>query len=247
MLNIVTHSLPLLIKGHFHLRWFRTWSGGNDGSAGWGLPIMPFELLNYCRFKYAIFLIQRGVLTPLSAYENNYLCRTDPRDCARVESKTWMVTREKYEVCEWIMQYDLYIILDGHPHPGGSWAHHGPLDVTGRVCGRVGWPFSGLHGRPGYVCDSVLDGTSWQSIGQNWHSGWWLAWPTFTIRYNNLLQYLSLIQLTDSTYVVLSMRVMTRILPDVSESLGDRDFVRGIHSVGLPRPVKRKYAKFIKH
>jgi len=34
----------------------------------------------------------------LTAYENNYLCRTDPRDCARVESKTWMVTREKFEV-----------------------------------------------------------------------------------------------------------------------------------------------------
>lgn len=36
------------------------------------------------------------------------------------------------------------------------------------------------------------------------------------------------------------MRIMTRILPDVSEALGDQDFVRGIHSVGLPRPVKRK-------
>jgi phosphoenolpyruvate carboxykinase (GTP) len=48
------------------------------------------------------------------------------------------------------------------------------------------------------------------------------------------------IQLTDSTYVVLSMRIMTRILPDVAEVIGDNDFVRGIHSVGLPRPVKRK-------
>ena len=38
------------------------------------------------------------MLTPLAAYENNYLCRTDPRDCARVESKTWMVTREKHDV-----------------------------------------------------------------------------------------------------------------------------------------------------
>lgn len=35
------------------------------------------------------------------------------------------------------------------------------------------------------------------------------------------------------------MRIMTRILPDVAEALGDQDFVRGIHSVGLPRPVKR--------
>jgi GTP-dependent phosphoenolpyruvate carboxykinase len=39
---------------------------------------------------------------------------------------------------------------------------------------------------------------------------------------------------------------MTRILPDVAEILGDQDFVRGIHSVGLPRPVKRlKFANEI--
>ncbi|KAK6028284.1 hypothetical protein OSTOST_05673, partial [Ostertagia ostertagi] len=30
----------------------------------------------------------------------SYLCRTDPRDVARVESKTWMVTKDKYDsVC----------------------------------------------------------------------------------------------------------------------------------------------------
>lgn len=43
-------------------------------------------------------LIERGMLTPLAAYENNYLCRTDPKDVARVESKTWMVTPDKYQV-----------------------------------------------------------------------------------------------------------------------------------------------------
>lgn len=38
------------------------------------------------------------MLTPLAAYENNYLCRTDPKDVARVESKTWIVTPDKYQV-----------------------------------------------------------------------------------------------------------------------------------------------------
>lgn len=47
------------------------------------------------------------------------------------------------------------------------------------------------------------------------------------------------IQLTDSNYVVLSMRVMTRVCNSVWDALGDNDFVRCIHSVGLPRPVKR--------
>lgn len=48
------------------------------------------------------------------------------------------------------------------------------------------------------------------------------------------------VQLTDSNYVVLCMRIMTRMNPDVWECLGDDDFVRCIHSVGLPRPVKSK-------
>lgn len=48
------------------------------------------------------------------------------------------------------------------------------------------------------------------------------------------------VQLTDSNYVVLSMRVMTRVSPDVWDTLGENDFVRCIHSVGLPRPVRRK-------
>uniref|UniRef100_A0A0M3JHS8 Putative phosphoenolpyruvate carboxykinase (inferred by orthology to a S. mansoni protein) n=1 Tax=Anisakis simplex TaxID=6269 RepID=A0A0M3JHS8_ANISI len=46
--------------------------------------------------------------------------------------------------------------------------------------------------------------------------------------------------LTDSMYVMLCMRIMTRVSPKVLEVLGDEDFVRGIHSVGLPRPVKER-------
>jgi phosphoenolpyruvate carboxykinase (GTP) len=48
------------------------------------------------------------------------------------------------------------------------------------------------------------------------------------------------VQLTDSNYVVLSMRIMTRVTPKVWDILGEGDFIRCIHSVGLPRPVKRK-------
>lgn len=47
------------------------------------------------------------------------------------------------------------------------------------------------------------------------------------------------VQLTDSNYVVLCMRIMTRVSPAVWDALGDQDFVRCIHSVGLPRPVRR--------
>lgn len=46
------------------------------------------------------------------------------------------------------------------------------------------------------------------------------------------------IQLTDSAYVVACMRIMTRMEAQVLDTLGDNDFVRGLHSVGCPLPLK---------
>ncbi|KAK7500213.1 hypothetical protein BaRGS_00008436 [Batillaria attramentaria] len=48
------------------------------------------------------------------------------------------------------------------------------------------------------------------------------------------------IQLTDSAYVVVSMRIMTRIGTKVLDALGDNSFVKCLHSVGRPMPNDTK-------
>lgn len=52
------------------------------------------------------------------------------------------------------------------------------------------------------------------------------------------------VQLTDSSYVAVSMRIMTRMGKEVLEKIGNReDFVRGLHSIGDLDPKRR----FIMH
>jgi len=42
-------------------------------------------------------LVDRGMLVKLDKMDNCYLCRTDPADVARVESRTFIVTPDRYE------------------------------------------------------------------------------------------------------------------------------------------------------
>ena len=51
------------------------------------------------------------------------------------------------------------------------------------------------------------------------------------------------IELTDSAYVVASMRIMTRIGSNVLRALGEGEFVKALHSVGRPLPLTSKKEK----
>jgi phosphoenolpyruvate carboxykinase (GTP) len=148
-------------------------------------------------------LMERGTLHKLThpGFKNCYVCRTDPADVARVESKTWMCTKDKYQSVP-------------HTMPGvqgilGKWCSEEEAakqldNYNGCMTGRMMYviPFSmGPIGSP------------LSKIG---------------------------IEITDSNYVLLCMRIMARVSHDVWEVLGDGDFVRCVHSMGSPRPAQRK-------
>ncbi|KAK8726496.1 hypothetical protein OTU49_010279 [Cherax quadricarinatus] len=144
---------------------------------------------------------QAGMIEHLPKYKNCWLARTDPGDVARVESKTFIVTKERSETIP-TPKVGLKGLL-------GNWMS--PEDLQNSVQER----FPGcMEGRTMYVVPYSMGpvGSPLSKIG---------------------------VQVTDSPYVVASMRTMTRMGGKVLETLGEDDFVRCLHSVGCPLPLKK--------
>ncbi|TGZ61592.1 hypothetical protein CRM22_007902 [Opisthorchis felineus] len=148
-------------------------------------------------------LCERGTLHRLTAYEENYICRTDPDDVARVESRTWICSPNKFSIVPHVSE--------GVKGMLGQWMAPEELDVAlrDRMPGC-------MTGRMMYVIPFSMGpvGSPLSKVG---------------------------IQLTDSNYVVLCMRIMTRVCPDVWEVMvNHHEFVKCVHSMGCPRPSTRK-------
>ncbi|XP_032050110.1 LOW QUALITY PROTEIN: phosphoenolpyruvate carboxykinase [GTP], mitochondrial-like [Aythya fuligula] len=145
-------------------------------------------------------LQEDGTLLPLPKYENCWLARMDPRDMARVESHTVLVTERERDAVP--------------PRPQnrtpqlGNWMS--PQQLEQALQQR--FP-SCMEGRTMYIIPF--------SVGP----------PLLPLAKAG-------VQLTDSPYVVASMRIMTRVGHQIFPLLATGDFVRCLHSVGWPLPLR---------
>ncbi|KFU90402.1 Phosphoenolpyruvate carboxykinase, cytosolic [GTP] [Chaetura pelagica] len=149
--------------------------------------------------KLLDIMVEQGMIKKLNKYENCWLALTDPRDVARIESKTVIITQE---------QRDTTPIPKTGTSQLGRWMSEEDFEKAFNT------RFPGcMQGRTMYVIPFSMGpiGSPLSKIG---------------------------IELTDSPYVVASMRIMTRMGTAALKALNNGEFVKCLHSVGCPLPLK---------
>ncbi|CAF1469088.1 unnamed protein product [Adineta steineri] len=160
---------------------------------------------------------EAGVVRRLMKYKNCYIATTDPRDVARVESRTVICTKNMNDIIS-IPAAGFPVITDPNipknlkQTPLGNW-----MD-TDEMLEILEERFDGcMRGRTLYVIPYMMG--------------------PYSSPYSKIA-----VELTDSPYVVVSMRIMTRMSSNVfneMKTLDGSDIVKCLHSVGVPLPTDK--------